>query len=161
MPIVTKQVDYAAEKDAADLVRLLSEYATLEMGTRSPDLANLPQQLADFPTAFSVLAYSEADQREAIGLVNCFFGFSTFRRRRLVNIHDVIVTESQRGKGVSSVMLDAVERIANEHDCCRLTLEVLADNVPARQAYRKHGFTRAAARGDAETLFLHKTLLDD
>ena len=41
-----------------------------------------------------------------------FFGFSTFKSRRLVNIHDVIVTETHRGQGVSAALLDAVEEIA-------------------------------------------------
>jgi GNAT superfamily N-acetyltransferase len=158
MRFPTKRVDYADPQDAADLVRLMHEYARLETGEDDPDLSRLAEQLADFPTSFSVLAYDDSQPRTAIGLVNCFFGFSTFKGRRLVNLHDVIVTEKHRGKGVSSVMLRAVEQIAVEHDCCRLTLEVYAENTPALRAYQKHGFIRDPAHPDTDTLFLRKPL---
>jgi len=158
MPITTKRVSYDDPRDCANLVQLLDEYALLECGDHPPDLSNLPRLLADFPTAFSVLAFTDAKQTTAIGLANCFFGLSTFTGRSLVNVHDVIVTQSQRGRGVSGVMLDAVEQIALEHDCCRVTLEVHADNAAALRAYKKHGFSRDPSHPDTDTLFLRKSL---
>ena len=158
MRIRTKQVDYRDRQDAADLIRLLSEYARLETGDGVPDLSGLPGQLADFPTAFSVLAYADTDPPSAIGLVNCFFGFSTFLGKRLVNVHDVIVTAEQRGQGVSGAMLEAVQQIAKANDCCRMTLEVYADNTPALRAYAKHGFTRDPAHPSVDSIFLRKSL---
>lgn len=158
MPFPTKRVSYQDPRDRADLLRLLDEYVRLELGDNPPDLSKIPDQLADFPTSFSVLAYADADQSTAIGLVNCFFGFSTFAGRRLVNVHDVIVTEPYRGKGVTGMMLDAVERVAQENDCCRVTLEVLASNTSAMRAYQKHGFVRDPGHPDTDTLYLRKTL---
>jgi GNAT superfamily N-acetyltransferase len=158
MPITTKRVCYDDPRDCENLVQLLGEYARLECGDDPPDLSHLPQQLANFPTAFSLLAYADSDQTAAVGLVNCFFGFSTFAGRSLVNVHDVIVTEKHRGKGVSGVMLEAVARIASEHDCCRVTLEVLADNTPALRAYQKQGFARDPAHPHTDIFFLRKSL---
>lgn len=132
MTFSVKQVDYQDSSDAADLLRMLREYARFEACDR-PELSEIPAKLAEFPTAFSVLAYSEPSHREVIGLINCFFGFSTFQIRPLVNIHDVIVSDRFRGQGVASAMLKEVERIARERDCCRLTLEVYADNDSARR----------------------------
>jgi GNAT superfamily N-acetyltransferase len=157
MPVTTKQVDYADPRDSEDLIRLLGEYARLDNGHQPPQIDRICQQLASFPTAFSVLAYEDSSQT-AIGLVNCFFGFSTFAGRRLVNVHDVIVTGTHRGKGVTGAMLRAVEKIAIAHDCCRLTLEVYADNSPALRAYEKHGFGRDPARPETDTLFLRKPI---
>ncbi len=159
MSFTTKPVDYRNDQDAADLIRLLGEYAESEAGEQSPDLSGLPSELAEFPTAFSVLAYDDQDQQSAVGLINCFFGFSTFERRRLVNVHDVIVTERCRGQGIGGVLLGRVEEIAREHDCCRLTLEVYADNPRAIRAYLKHGFARDPAHPDIDILFLRKSLL--
>lgn len=159
MPITTKRVSYDDPGDCENLVRLLDEYARLECGDDAPDVGALPQQLANFPTAFSLLAYADSDQTVAVGLTNCFFGFSTFAGRSLVNVHDVIVTEEHRGKGISGVMLEAVERIALEHDCCRVTLEVLADNTPALRAYQKKGFSRDPAHPTTDTFFLRKSLV--
>jgi GNAT superfamily N-acetyltransferase len=159
MPFQTKRVDYDDRQDAEDLIRLLSEYATLETGDDDPDLSGLPKLLAGFPTVFSLLAYETSEPDSAIGLVNCFFGMSTFYGRKLVNVHDVIVTEQQRGRGVGGALLAGVEEIAREHDCCRLTLEVYGDNAQARRAYEKHGFTRDPAKPEIDVLFLRKSLM--
>ena len=157
MQVTTKRVDYSNPEDCRDLICMQSEYAKHEMGHDPPDLDRLPERLAEFSTAFSVLAY-ERGRSAPIGLINCFFGFSTFKSRRLVNIHDVIVTETHRGHGVSAALLNAVEEIAIEHNCCRLTLEVYTDNASARRAYQKYGFTRDPEHPDVDVWFLRKPL---
>jgi GNAT superfamily N-acetyltransferase len=153
------RVDYANPRQAADLKSLLHEYAEWETGmaNRIADdyFDGLPESLARFPTAFSLLAYRDD---LAVGLINGFFGFSTFAKKRLINIHDVTVTQSARGQGVATRMLEEVERIARENNCCRITLEVLEDNEPARRAYQKSGFARTPHHPQTETLFLQKTL---
>jgi GNAT superfamily N-acetyltransferase len=157
--IQTIRVDYSDPLHRDDLHRLLVEYADFETDEHPPvdaaGLKALPDLLAQFPTAFSVLAYSGPN---AVGLTNCFFGFSTFICQRLVNIHDIMVTESFRGRGVAGRLLEAVEQIARENDCCRLTLEVLDDNAPAQRAYAKFGFGRTPFHPDTETLFWQKSL---
>jgi GNAT superfamily N-acetyltransferase len=157
MSILTKLVDYRNDRDAADVRSLLREYARMESQDRQ-ELEQVPTLLAEFPTAFSVLAHADSRRSQAIGLVNCFFGFSTFEMRRLVNVHDVIVTGEYRGQGVAAAMLQEVERIARSHDCCRLTLEVYADNVAARRAYEKFGFTRDPSHPEVDVHFLRKSL---
>lgn len=156
MNIATKQVDYLDPAEAEDLLSLLAEYATLE-GGEIPNLTGLPNMLADFPTAFSVMAYADS-RPQAIGLINCFLGFSTFHLKPLVNVHDVIVTKEFRGMGVSGLMLKAVEQIAEERGCCRLTLEVHANNTSAVHAYQKFGFTGDPSVPNTDTLFLRKSL---
>ncbi|MDU0356030.1 GNAT family N-acetyltransferase [Paraglaciecola aquimarina] len=37
-------------------------------------------------------------------------------------------------------MLQKVEQIARQKDCCKITLEVLEGNEVAKNAYLKHGF---------------------
>ena len=101
MQITTKRVDYSNPDDCRDLISMQSEYARHAMGHDPPELHRLPERLASMSTAFSILAYEQGLDRP-IGLINCFFGFSTFKSRPLVNIHDVIVTESHRGQGVSA-----------------------------------------------------------
>ena len=158
MTNVVHRVDYHNELHRRNLVQLMDEYTKFELGEKRRDVSTLPDQLAEFPTAFSVLAFDESDAEQAIGLINCLFGFSTFAGKRLVNIHDVIVTESHRGRGVVADMLAEVERIALEADCCRLTLEVYEDNQPARKAYAKFGFAGDPEHPDEHTLFLRKPL---
>ena len=153
------RVDYSNARHSKDLSRLLHLYAEHETGTgdtiSSDFFDRLPNLLANFPTSLSVLAYRGED---AIGLVNAFFGFSTFMQKRLVNVHDVMVIADQRGRGVAGKMLREIERIATEHDCCRITLEVLDSNQSARSAYVKRGFSQTPYHPDCDTLFLQKPL---
>ena len=134
-------VDYADPQQAADLVRLMNCYARDPMGGgKALDEVvkqNLVGELARVPGAFSLLAYQSEN---AIGLINCLMGFSTFQARPLVNIHDVIVMAEQRGQGIAGQLLSRVEQIARERGCCKLTLEVLEGNRSAQRAYSAIGF---------------------
>ena len=80
------------------------------------------------------------DDDEAIGIAVCFFGFSTFRARPLLNIHDLAVLPQHRGKGAGRALLQAAEDHARREGCCRVTLEVLESNAGARALYRRFGF---------------------
>lgn len=163
--ITVRQVDYGDAHEADALVALLDSYAMDPAGGGAPlprdAKARLVPALRAHPGAFSVIAWAaRADGPvEAIGLVNCFEGFSTFAARPLVNIHDVVVREAWRGRGVSQQMLAAVESIARARGACKLTLEVLQGNAPALRAYARQGFAGYAldpAMGVAQ--FLHKPL---
>lgn len=133
--------DYSDPRHAADIASLLNSYACDPMGGGVPlaesVLASLVSELSKRPHAFSVLCYVDG---RAAGLVNCFEGFSTFKCRPLVNIHDVVVLGEYRGRRISQRMLARVEEIARARGCCKLTLEVLEGNRAAREAYLRFGF---------------------
>ena len=126
---------------AAALVELLDTYARDPAGGGEPlnDFAreNLVDALAARPFVFSVLAF---DGETPVGLVNAIEGFSTFACRPLVNVHDVVVMPSHRGRGIAAAMLAEVEAVARERGACKLTLEVLEGNAAARALYRRLGF---------------------
>ena len=133
--------DYRNLTHAQALVRLLDSYARDPAGGGTPlppeVLAGLPAALAARPQAFSVLAY---DGEQAVGLVNCIEGFSTFACRPLVNVHDVVVLPSHRGQRVTRRMFARVEEEARARGACKLTLEVLSGNRSALRAYEREGF---------------------
>ncbi|WP_428243325.1 GNAT family N-acetyltransferase [Gynuella sp.] len=133
--------DYQNPQHGHDLVYLLDHYAHDPMGGGEPlssyVRSHLVEKLQAVPGAFSLLCYQ---QQEAVGLVNCFMGFSTFKCRPLVNIHDVVVHADYRGQGISRQLLTVVEQVARQRNCCKLTLEVLEGNEIARKAYRRFGF---------------------
>lgn len=134
-------VDYADARQAQELVELLNSYAVDPAGGGKglSEFArqNLPSALAARSQAFSVIAYQNGD---AIGLVNCIEGFSTFACRPLVNVHDVVVLEQHRGQGVAARMLERVETLARGRGACKLTLEVLQGNQSAMRLYQRLGF---------------------
>ncbi|NOY73937.1 MAG: GNAT family N-acetyltransferase [Gammaproteobacteria bacterium] len=142
MEIEILDADYLNETHAQEIALLMNSYAADPMGGGNP-LAekvknNIAKELSKRPYAFSVMSYING---VAAGLVNCFELFSTFSCKPLVNIHDIIVLEKYRGRGLSQKMLDRVENIAISRGCCKLTLEVLEENRIARSLYSKFGFS--------------------
>ena len=135
------RADYANPLHAGALVDMLDAYARDPAGGAKPlsDFvrANLVAALAARPQAFSVLAF---DGQQAVGLVNCFEGFSSFACRPLVNVHDLAVAASHRGQRVGEYMLALVEKIARERNACKITLEVLSGNHGANKLYARVGF---------------------
>lgn len=133
--------DYRNSRQGKHIIALMDRYAEDPMGGGKPlsdRVRNrLINALAARPNAFTVLCYVED---EPAGLINCFEGFSTFRCKPLVNVHDVIVMPKHRGKGLSTLMLHRVEEIARQRGSCKLTLEVLSGNDVAQAAYKGFGF---------------------
>jgi len=154
------RADLGNQTHADSLVHLLSIYALDPMGGGKDLSAEVKENLAATLNKRSdvhvVLAYV-AD--EAVGLVNCIEGFSTFLCKPLLNIHDAVVKAEYRGQGISRLMFHEVEEIARELGCCKLTLEVLEGNAAARLAYSNfgfHGYELEPEMGKA--MFLEKKL---
>ena len=155
-----RPVDYRDPVQAAALVRLLDAYARDPMGGGeglSEDVQQrLPEALAEFPGAFSFMAWIG---EEPVGLLNAIMGFSSFAAKPLVNIHDVAVLAAWRGQGIGTALLRAVEAEARQRGACKLTLEVLSGNIRAAAVYAQAGFVLYAldpAQGSAQ--FMQKKL---
>ncbi|GAA6140870.1 GNAT family N-acetyltransferase [Hydrogenophaga sp. 5NK40-0174] len=158
--ISVRAVNYRDAGDALALVALLDAYARDPAGggegLSDEVKTKLAGALAVRPEAFSVMAFAGDDP---VGLINCFEGFSTFACAPLVNVHDVVVVPGWRGKRIAERMLEAVEQMARERGACKLTLEVLSLNTPAKRLYERVGFAGYAldpAKGVAE--FMQKWL---
>lgn len=155
--------DYANPVHANALVAVLDAYACDPMGGGEglSDFAkaNVVAALAARPQAYSVLAFADSSQSQAVGLVNCIEGFSTFACRPLVNVHDVAVLASYRGQGVAERMLALAEKIARQRGACKLTLEVLSGNAGAVRLYQRVGFAAYELDPDAgQARFMQKWL---
>ena len=139
--IRVRLADYANPADATAVVQLLDAYAQDPAGggeglSAAVKVALVPE-LAKRPQAFSVLAF---DGDTPVGLVNCIEGFSTFKCKPLVNIHDVSVLASHRGRRIAERLFAVVEQEAQRRGAVKLTLEVLSGNQAARKAYCRMGF---------------------
>jgi ribosomal protein S18 acetylase RimI-like enzyme len=138
--IVEADLNLPAHAEA--LVKLMNEYAIDPMGggqgLSDYVKGNLSAELAKRKTAHVILAFVEG---QAAGLIVYLEGFSTFACKPLLNIHDVIVAVSYRGRGLSKLLLQKAEEIAIALGCCKLTLEVLEGNHIAQSAYKAFGFS--------------------
>lgn len=146
--------------DQASIVELLDHYAEHPMGQGKPladeILLQLIQALQSHPTTRVFLA---TDQDRAVGMATSFIGFSTFKARQLINVHDLIVHSECRGQGVGKMLLKAVADYARQNEFCAVTLEVKADN-PARHLYEQVGFIGLSIPADEETMLFGKLPLD-
>jgi ribosomal protein S18 acetylase RimI-like enzyme len=135
------QADYGLPAHAEAVVMLLNAYALDIAGGGEAlsafTMANLVRELAARPQVYSILAF---DSTAPVGLVNCIEGFSTFACKPLVNVHDVAVLASHRGRGVAAQMLALAEAIARQRGAVKMTLEVLTGNKSALTLYQRLGF---------------------
>lgn len=145
---------------AAALLELLDHYAREPTGGGTPISATVRAELIDTLKQEShYLGLLAFDGERAVGLANCFFGFSTFAARPLLNIHDLVVHRDARRAGVARRLLDAAAASARARGCCKLTLEVLSENQPALAAYAAAGFERFELEPSmGHALFLQKKL---
>ena len=163
MSLVVRPVDYQNPLHAQALVMLLDAYAQDPMGggeALEPDVkARLCQDLAARPNAASFIAW-HGDA--PVGLVNCIEGYSTFKARPLMNIHDIAVLPGHRGQGVGQALLAAAQQHATDRGCCKLTLEVLSNNARAMASYVAFGFAPYVLDPQAgNALLMQKYLSED
>ena len=158
--LIVRPTDLADSRHAEAFLDLLEHYACDPMGGGAglADYAklNLVRELRDVPGFHGALAFAGD---EAVGLINCFAGFSTFAARPLLNIHDIVVHAAARRQGIGQALLGWAEQRARDLGCCKLTLEVLSNNARAMASYERAGFAPYVldpAAGHA--LFLQKHL---
>ncbi len=155
------EADLAVPDHTRAIVALTAAYAcdALGNGAALPEdvLQRLVAGLAAHPTTMVLLA---SVGRQFVGIATCFVGFSTFAARPIINVHDLYVAESARGRGVGRGLLAAVEAIARQRGCAKLTLEVQEMNHRARHLYEAVGFAQAVySPGNGGALFFAKSLM--
>jgi len=153
-------MDFEDELHAAGLLSVLDSYAEGEMGGGAPLAPEVRQRLIpalrEQANALVLLAFEAG---VVTGIATCFFGFSTFAARALLNVHDLAVLPASRGRGIGRALLVAAEQRARARGCAKLTLEVREDNTRARGLYQERGFRDFELAGASyRTFFLAKPL---
>lgn len=72
------------------------------------------------------------------GLSLYYWRYSTWKGKRLY-LEDIIVTESERGKGIGKLLFDRTLQHALDEDCTGMMWQVLDWNEPAINFYKKYG----------------------
>lgn len=136
------------------IVDLLEMYSQHEFGSGKPLPADVRARLIPGLQAQpGQLIFLAWDETHPIGLAICFLGFSSFKAKPLINVHDLAVAPAYRGQGVGRALLTAIDDEARRRDCCRVTLEVRSDNLQAQHLYRRLGYSGS----EPETWFWMRT----
>lgn len=61
-------------------------------------------------------------------------------------LNNIVIKKSQRGKGLSSLLLEELIKIAKSRGCKRINLEVAKSNEIAINLYKKFGFKQVGLR---------------
>ena len=154
------RADYTNPAHCDAIPFLLNDYARGLLGFRRDLDASVRQGLVAglqaMPTAIVLLAQCG---HEFAGIAIAFEGFSTFKARPLINIHDIGVRALYRGKGIGHALMSEIEVIARTTGCCKITLEVQEHNAKARSFYAGLGFKESFLDAEAGAqLFLTREL---
>jgi GNAT superfamily N-acetyltransferase len=131
----------ACPEDSSEILRLLRLLAAFE---QSPDGVIITEDVIRRDgfggnRRFEVLL-AEVDGRVR-GAAVLYLAYSSWRGAKTLMIHDLFVEPVVRGVGIGRALLAAAARRANEDGCCRMDVNVLAWNAPARRFYRSLGFS--------------------
>jgi ribosomal protein S18 acetylase RimI-like enzyme len=133
--------DFENPEHLKALAELTNHYINDPMGdaeslTKIQQL-RLVDGLANHPTAEVLFAITDS---KAVGLATCFVNFSTFKVKPYLYIHDIIVLDEYRGKGIGKALMQKLIEISVERKYCKVTLEVREDNLKAQSLYKSLGF---------------------
>ncbi|MGQ1946817.1 GNAT family N-acetyltransferase [Geofilum sp. OHC36d9] len=122
-------------------IDLLNEYMAHPMGDTTKltqiQKETLIHELSIHPTAWVLLLKYD---NKITGAATCFKNFSTFKAAPFINVHDLIISQHYRRKGLARKLLSGIITMAKEAQCCKVNLEVRADNEAAMALYRGIGF---------------------
>ena len=134
--------DFSNKSHTEGLIFLLDHYKKGAMGDGEPlsedTKTEVVEGLKKHPSLLILLVKYEG---EFAGLSNCFVNFATFSATPFINIHDIVILEKFRGKGLGRQLMNAIAERAKKIGCKKITLEVRADNTNAQHLYKSLGYT--------------------
>jgi len=77
------------------------------------------------------------DQEQIHGIALYYYRYSTWKGRRLY-LEDIVVTQSQRGKGIGKLLFEATMKKVLEENCTGMMWQVLDWNESAIEFYKRY-----------------------
>ncbi|RJE71778.1 GNAT family N-acetyltransferase [Reichenbachiella sp. MSK19-1] len=87
---------------------------------------------------FGFFVVRSASQQRLIGLALYYYRYSTWKGKRLY-LEDLIVTESERGKGLGKMLMNETIAFAKQQKCTGMMWQALDWNTPALGFYKTYG----------------------
>lgn len=124
--------------DLPQVLELIKELAFYE---RAPDevtntVARMEQDGFGSNPIYGLFVAEENDR--IVGISIYYWRYSTWKGKRLY-LEDIVVTESQRGKGTGKLLFDRTMGHSLDENCTGMLWQVLEWNEPAINFYKKYG----------------------
>jgi len=155
MTLRIDQVDWSSTNDQQDVAQMMGVYHADTFGAGAPmNPTTAIKAVADLSQTPHAICFLARKNNQAAGYALCFFGYSSFKAAKLLNIHDLAVHPEHRGQGIGKAMIQTAAQVAKAAGACKLTLEVLENNHVAQKLYQSEGFSAS----DPATWFWTKPL---
>jgi GNAT superfamily N-acetyltransferase len=131
------QLRKALATDIPEMLRLVMELAIYEKAPEqvtNTEARMLEEGFGENPAFGCILAEEDT---KIVGLAIYYYRYSTWKGKRIY-LEDLIVTESQRGKGTGKLLFDSVIEIGKETNCSGMMWQVLDWNEPAINFYKNY-----------------------
>ncbi|MGB3181321.1 MAG: GNAT family N-acetyltransferase [Cyclobacteriaceae bacterium] len=128
----------ATQQDLPAVMELIRELAVYEKAPDEVENTIEQMQIEGFGPQSVFESLVAEDNDRIIGLALYFYSYSTWKGKCLY-LEDLIVTESERGKGTGRRLFDAVAEVARKENVGRMQWQVLDWNEPSIEFYKKLG----------------------
>ncbi|MEM9297773.1 MAG: GNAT family N-acetyltransferase [Bacteroidota bacterium] len=124
------------KQDLPRVLELIKELAEYEKGLHK--VSNTVEMMeedgfGDHP----IFDFFVAEEKDIVGISLYYYRYSTWKGKRLY-LEDIIVTESERGKGIGKHLFDATIEYGKANNCTGMVWQVLDWNEPAINFYQKY-----------------------
>jgi len=123
-------------KTIFDLVKELAEYEKAPNEVTVSFEAFSKSGFGENPVWWGIVAVDDTNN-EIVGFALYYIRFSTWKGESLY-LEDLLVTEAMRGKGIGTMLFDAIIDECNTKGYHRLCWQVLEWNEPAIKFYKKY-----------------------
>ena len=125
------------KKDLPQVLDLVKELALFEKAPH--EVINTVQQMEKdgFGENPIYSLFVAEEHGKIVGISIYYWRYSTWKGKRLY-LEDLVVSESQRGKGVGKLLFDRTMQVAIDENCTGMMWQVLEWNEPAINFYKKY-----------------------
>lgn len=127
-------------QDIAPALQLVKELAIYEKAPNEVEVTIAEMTEWGFGLDKQFDFYVAISDGVIVGMALYYFKYSTWKGKCLF-LEDIIVTESQRGKGLGKLLFDKVVQVSKETKVRRMEWQVLDWNTPAIEFYKKYDAT--------------------
>ena len=131
------EIRIGIETDIPQALLLVKELATFEKAPREVEVTIEEMLNWGFGPNKQFDFFVAMENDVMVGLALYYYKYSTWKGKCLF-LEDIIVTESQRGKGLGKLLFDKVVQISKEQKVRRMEWQVLDWNKPAIEFYKKY-----------------------